>query len=444
LTDAAERVVKLYDAWGKPDKAAEWRAKLAEAERLAAAKVASDQKRFAVATEDLVNRIVKSKDRNRIVPSLNELSQRIENGGVDGEAAAQLLLGHGQEITPDPNVKNMLDKLVSAEKSTLAARLLLKIVMAKTAVSSSKTGRVAVGRVVVADGKLDPGLILAQMEILPEGYFASEVGDLERPLVFRAEGYSSLEVPLNGKTEELISLGTVTLEALAAGQAASLQGKVMLKDAKSAETPTVQLSFSVPPRNGATRGVSTGLRFAAPITLTISKSGEFKATGLSPTDHSLNIMAPGYVSQARNFTLKPHETHDAATIALERARQIAISYRVASEPAFAKARTERHTVLGGDRFRPIQQHSGGDLLFVQNDGKISFQAASWRCSIADLGPGKLEDFFSFDPISAKFSASGSIVPRSGHVYLMEQKDMKRWVLFEIEFDEKAPGKGGRP
>ena len=30
LAQAAERVVRLYDAWGKPDQAAAWRAKLAE------------------------------------------------------------------------------------------------------------------------------------------------------------------------------------------------------------------------------------------------------------------------------------------------------------------------------------------------------------------------------------------------------------------------------
>lgn len=28
LTEALERLVQLYDAWGKPDQAAEWRAKL--------------------------------------------------------------------------------------------------------------------------------------------------------------------------------------------------------------------------------------------------------------------------------------------------------------------------------------------------------------------------------------------------------------------------------
>ena len=29
-TEALERLVQLYDAWGKPDQAAEWRAKLAK------------------------------------------------------------------------------------------------------------------------------------------------------------------------------------------------------------------------------------------------------------------------------------------------------------------------------------------------------------------------------------------------------------------------------
>ncbi len=28
LTEAAERIVQLYDAWGKPDQAAEWRKRL--------------------------------------------------------------------------------------------------------------------------------------------------------------------------------------------------------------------------------------------------------------------------------------------------------------------------------------------------------------------------------------------------------------------------------
>jgi len=38
LREALERLVQLYDAWGKPDKAAEWRKKLEEAAKAAAAK----------------------------------------------------------------------------------------------------------------------------------------------------------------------------------------------------------------------------------------------------------------------------------------------------------------------------------------------------------------------------------------------------------------------
>jgi hypothetical protein len=30
FTEASERVLKLYEAWGKPDKAAEWQTKLAK------------------------------------------------------------------------------------------------------------------------------------------------------------------------------------------------------------------------------------------------------------------------------------------------------------------------------------------------------------------------------------------------------------------------------
>jgi hypothetical protein len=101
-------------------------------------------------------------------------------------------------------------------------------------------------------------------------------------------------------------------------------------------------------------------------------------------------------------------------------------------------------MLGGNYFSASRQDSRADLLFPQNNGKISFQAVYNPCSIADLGPGKLEDFLRVDPPSAKFTDPRNVVPQSGHVYLLDQKALNHWVLFEIEFDEKAPAKGGRP
>ena len=136
------------------------------------------------------------------------------------------------------------------------------------------------------------------------------------------------------------------------------------------------------------------------------------------------------------------------TITLERARQVAISYRVASSPPFTKASPERQTVLGGGQFRANRQDSQDsyfDLEFPQNNGKISFRAGYYPCSIADLGPGKVEDFLGVDPTSAKFTDPGKVVPQSGHVYLLDhQQSGNHWVLFKLEFDEKAPRVPGRP
>ena len=95
------------------------------------------------------------------------------------------MLDRTKEIVPEPDVRKMIEDLAGQKKPELAALLLLQIAKAEQTVRSFKKGHVAVGRVVVEDGKLDPELVLAQMEILPEGYFAGEVGDLERPLCFR-------------------------------------------------------------------------------------------------------------------------------------------------------------------------------------------------------------------------------------------------------------------
>jgi hypothetical protein len=426
------------------DEQALWQALWADVESLRAAPLVHAHDSSA----DLAHELVESKDSNLLLSSISELSQRIENGGAEAGAAARLSLGHRREIAPEPNVVKLLDELVSLEKPALAARLLLRIAWAKGQVGLRKRGHVAVGRVIVSDAKLDPELVVAQMEILPEGYFAGEVGDLERPLGFRGEGYSSLEVPLKGKTGELVYLGAVTLKRLAAGQTASLQGNVRLDDAKPAHTTTLQLRLRVPPANTPSNGYSDRRRWPIPITVAVSKTGEFKATRLSPTDYSLYITAPGYVSQTRTFTLKPGETHDADTITLERARQVAISYRVATRPPFTKASPERQTVLGGEQFRANRQDSPEfyvDLAFPQNNGKISFWAVYGNSPIADLGPGKVEDFLGVDPTSAKFSDPRNVVPQSGHVYLLDhQQSGKHWVLFQLEFDEKAPRVPGRP
>jgi hypothetical protein len=51
-----------------------------------------------------------------------------------------------------------------------------------------------------------------------------------------------------------------------------------------------------------------------------------------------------------------------------------------------------------------------------------------------LGPSKLGDSLGIDPASASFSSPEKVVPQPGHVYLLEQKAFRHWVLFQFELD----------
>jgi len=267
-------------------------------------------------SESLVEQIIKAKDRQSFYPSFSELGQRIERGGAEGETAVRLLLARSQDIAPQPDVKAILDRLVDHKKAPLAANFLLQIAKANNTVRSFKKGSVVVGRVVVSDGKLDPELVLAQMEILPEGYFAGEVGDHERPVGFRAEGYLGLDVPLKGKSGDVVDLGTVTIHALPPDQAASLKGKVTLDDAKGAVTPTVKLSMSVPRPNTPHNGYSPRRRWPESISVPVSQSGEFQVDGLSPGEHMLIVNAVGHEQFIKRITLNPGPQQEDCRISL--------------------------------------------------------------------------------------------------------------------------------
>ena len=122
-------------------------------------------------------------------------------------------------------------------------------------------------------------------------------------------------------------------------------------------------------------------------------------------------------------------------------QQVAISYRVATRPPFTKASPERQTVFGGGRFRANWQDLAAilcDLEFPQNNGKISFRAVYG--SLPNRRPGSWQGrgFPGVDPASAKFTDPRNVVPQSGHVYLLYPRIGNHWVLFQLEFDEKAP------
>ena len=382
---------------------------------------------------------------------VDALLERAEGHPAKTVAALSRMPAKATEPAPNPTaaaVSTVLGDLRRAGKGPLADKLTQEIRQGQDLVEIYRkgnpqyTGHVIVGRVICEEGD-DPTRVLAQMPIQSEGYFAGQVADSHRPVGFRRAGYFPIQIIPSGEPGSVEYVGEVRLKRMPETMASAVRGKIVLEGEVQPTPVKARLSLLVPfnlPSYGGNQG------YRDYDNATVSRSVEFSASGLSPTDYSVYISAPGYVGQNRTFRLNPGETHEEGTIALERARQVTISYRVATRPPFTKASPERQTVLGGDRFRANWQDSPEyyhDLEFPQNNGKISFRVVYGNGSIADLGPGKVEDFLVVDPTSAKFTDPQNVVPQSGRVYLLNPRWWNHWVLFQLEFDEKAPRVPGR-
>jgi hypothetical protein len=66
-------------------------------------------------------------------------------------------------------------------------------------------------------------------------------------------------------------------------------------------------------------------------------------------------------------------------------------------------------------------------------GRLS--ATIGPCRLADLGPGKLDDFLEIDPttIQIHFTPANEVVSQPGNVYLLDQKAPRHWVLFQFDY-----------
>lgn len=262
------------------------------------------------------------------------LAQRLSERGAPAEEAAKALLARVTGVVPEGPVRERIEGMVRDGQAPRAARLFLNILSARDAVARFKKGAVVVGHVALSDGKLDPELVLAQMEILPGGDFAGEVGDLNRPVSFRAGGYADAVVPLAGKSGPFVDLGTVTLAPLPKDQAAGLKGTVKVDGAKDVEGATVSVSLMVPPANTPHNGYSPRRRWPEATELKVDRSGAFAATGLNPGEYYLSVEAKGHAPGSNPVTLHAGKVDDVGTIRL---RSTDLGFYIGSAPPKAPA-----------------------------------------------------------------------------------------------------------
>ena len=317
---------------------------------------------------------------------VDALLERAEGHPAKTVATLSRMPAKATEPAPNPTaaaVSTVMGDLHRAGKGPLADKLIQEIRQAQDLVERHREanpgngGHVIVGRVICEEGD-DPSRVLAQMPVHSEGYFVGPVKDSHGVVGFRLRGYFPEQIIPSGELGSLEYVGEVRLKRMPETMASAVRGKIVLEGEVQPTQVAARLSLVVPFNFPSYYGAEGSLDYGD---ATVSRSVQFAASGLSPTDYSVSISAPGYVGQQRRFRLHPGETHEEETITLARATQVAISYRVATRPPFTKASPERQTVFGGGRFRANWQDSPKyyhDLEFPQNNGKISFRAVYGR------------------------------------------------------------------
>ncbi len=218
-------------------------------------------------------------------------------------AAASRMPAKAPDPAPDLTsaaVKTLLADLRQAGNGLLADALTQEIHQAQALFKWNRNGHVIVGRVVCAKGD-DPSRVRAQMPIHSEGYFVGPVKESGRPVGFRRQGYLPAQITPSAEPGSVEYVGEVRLEQMPETMASSLRGKIVLEDDVTA-TPVVASLSLVAPFNHPGYSDARGHLYSG--NANVSRFVEFSASGLSPTDYSIYITAPGYLSQGANVHLE--------------------------------------------------------------------------------------------------------------------------------------------
>lgn len=274
----------------------------------------------------------------------------------DDEAAAEMaasILGVTRQAIVDERVADYIDG-VAKDNPAAAAKLVVWTTRAQFVLKQverrNKTtgqGTIAVGRLVMSDGKFSPADVMFQVPITAEGYFATEIGNPQGALAFRAPGYEDLDAPLaiyavdetkgdavvedDSATAENaakksatdsptppspIVMGDVVMMPLAKDRAATLHGRAAPDDSSKAATAKVQLSLGMGPANTPHGGYSPRQGWPAPMTVEVDDAGEFDVPGLNPSEYSVSIAAADHAAFRKTIVLQPGEVHDAGNLRL--------------------------------------------------------------------------------------------------------------------------------
>jgi beta-lactamase regulating signal transducer with metallopeptidase domain len=294
-------------------------------------------------------------------------------------------------------------------------------------------GHVIVGRVLV-EGDDDPTLVNAQMEILGGGYFAGPTRDLHRPVGFVMHGYEPYLLSLAGQRGAIVDVGTIQMKRLPPEKLVPIVGRIELEGGGELGSAELQLRADVPAVNTPSNGTSPRPRWPDPIEVELDAAGRFYATGFSPTEYDLTVVAPGFVQHWQRANLRDTDIANLGTIKLERPRWVEVDYVVTQEHPVPLDDVKHVRFEGGSRWQITPHPYRWDLEFKQRNGQLLFSSSYGPSFLADLGEGELADFAEIDAATAQNPPM--LVPLvDNHVYLFRRPDWENGsedvVLFKL-------------
>jgi WD40 repeat protein len=289
--------------------------------------VANDSQTYATAGED--GKIILGDPAGRRLKEwqlpgpINDLTFSPDDGrlATANSNGTIYLLRVDKEMPEKParDADDLIKQLRDASKFRLADSLASRIKLAKQQIEKHPTAHVIVGRV-LAEEEPNPARIKAQMQIVEEGYFVGAVKEAGRRVGFRLHGWQPVDLIPAGKPAAVEYVGTLRLKSLSEEMTAGFTAKVVLADEPNAAKANVTLSITMGPINTPNDAVEPRAGDAEPYVVKpgVSPAGVVRCGGLTPTEYSLSVTAPGYVEHYRLITFRPGQTTDLGTIKLEK------------------------------------------------------------------------------------------------------------------------------
>jgi hypothetical protein len=333
----------------------------------------------------------------------------------------------------------LFESLKSDENSIVMERcinkneLQVKIADAKMEVDAFGEGHVISGRVVL-DGPGNVRDVTAQMEILPEGYFAGPIKEINRTVCFRMHQYAPYDLQLKGKEEDVVNVGTIHMIPLNEDELLDFKVKVNLEGSNDSSQASILLSVMQGPVNTPSNGTSPRSRWPEPIRIPVLEDGTARASGFSSIEYWCSIKAPGYVDESFPVGFKRGQALDLGTITLEIPKQIELSYIVAKEPPFDLKNLHTVTITAGTKWKATEDIYGWDLEFKQEGDSIIIDYSYAPCFLKDLGKGEIADCVNVSKAEIGQDSPWNQQVNNEHVYVLHQAHWERWVLFKISIE----------